>query len=50
MIEQDLKKEVKDLTERLEWLLRELRDKEMLSEIAWFIRSNYDNKFSKEKK
>ena len=50
MTQLELKDEVKELTMRLEWLLRELKDKEMLSEIVWFIRSNYDYEFSKGKK
>ena len=50
MTQLDLVEEVKGLTERLEWLLQELKDKELLSEVVWFIHNNYRSKFLKEKK
>ena len=42
--------QVKDLTERLEWLENMLEENQMQSEIVWFIYNNYRNKFLKEKK
>ena len=42
--------QVKNLTERLEWLEEKLEENQMQSEIVWFIYNNYRNKFLKEKK
>jgi hypothetical protein len=42
--------QVKDLTERLEWLVNTLKENQMQSEVVWFIYNNYRNKFLKEKK
>ena len=47
---QHLRDKLQNLSERVEWLEKQIEKHQMSSEVVWFINSRYQQLFSKEKK